>query len=195
MTTPEKTASQASTSLPEVADVTAGFEDKRGFNHFTERALSTIVQQAILSVPGVVQRSSGLEKITGRIAVSRAAAAGWRRALSGMSGPALPVAAIPNGIAVDAPPQPAAQPDDPAEGSAPRLLCVGRLTAQKRPTTLLLALARLRRDATPEATAMYLSQAPVFAPLTFAADRVTLFSARESKGGGPYVVEAAYPLG
>ncbi|EEI63492.1 Asp23/Gls24 family envelope stress response protein [Corynebacterium glucuronolyticum] len=66
MTTPEKTASQASTSLPEVADVTAGFEDKRGFNHFTERALSTIVQQAILSVPGVVQRSSGLEKITGR---------------------------------------------------------------------------------------------------------------------------------
>jgi RNA 2',3'-cyclic 3'-phosphodiesterase len=57
-----------------------------------------------------------------------------------------------------------------------------------------VTLARLRRDATPEAVAMYLSQAPVFASLTFAVDRVTLFSARDSTGGGPYVAEAAFPF-
>ena len=45
-----------------------------------------------------------------------------------------------------------------------------------------------------EATAMYLSQAPVFAPLTYTSDRVTLFSARDSTGGGPYVAEAEFPF-
>lgn len=57
-----------------------------------------------------------------------------------------------------------------------------------------VTLARLRRDATPEAAAMYLSQAPVFAPLTYTSDRVTLFSARDSTGGGPYVAEAEFPF-
>lgn len=66
MTTPEKAKALPSADLPKVAEVPTDFANKRGFNHFTERALSTIVQQAILSVPGVVQRSSGLEKITGR---------------------------------------------------------------------------------------------------------------------------------
>ena len=41
---------------------------------------------------------------------------------------------------------------------------------------------------------MYLSQAPVFVPLTFTVDRVTLFSARESTGGGPYLAEAQFPF-
>ncbi len=41
---------------------------------------------------------------------------------------------------------------------------------------------------------MYLSQAPVFTPLTFTADRVTVYSARESTGGGPYLAEAAFPF-
>ena len=65
---------------------------------------------------------------------------------------------------------------------------------ERRKFTPHVTLARLRRDATPEAAAMYLSQAPVFAPLTFAVDRVTLFSARDSTGGGPYVAEAAFPF-
>ena len=41
---------------------------------------------------------------------------------------------------------------------------------------------------------MYLSQASVFAPLTYTSDRVTLFSARDSTGGGPYVAEAEFPF-
>ena len=57
-----------------------------------------------------------------------------------------------------------------------------------------VTLARLRREATPEALAAYLSQAPVFPPIAFTATRVALFSARESRGGGPYPVEAAYPF-
>ncbi len=65
---------------------------------------------------------------------------------------------------------------------------------ERRKFTPHVTLARLRRDATPEATAMYLSQAPVFAPLAFIVDRVTLFSARESTGGGPYVAEAEFPF-
>jgi 2'-5' RNA ligase len=43
--------------------------------------------------------------------------------------------------------------------------------------------------------AAYLGERGLFTPLTFMAERVALFSARESRGGGPYVVEAAYPLG
>ncbi|MDK7213205.1 Asp23/Gls24 family envelope stress response protein [Corynebacterium pyruviciproducens] len=66
MTTPETTTPFTGAALPEVAKVPEDFSNKRGMNHFSERALSTIIQQAILSVPGVVQRSSGLEKITGR---------------------------------------------------------------------------------------------------------------------------------
>jgi len=65
---------------------------------------------------------------------------------------------------------------------------------ERRKFTPHVTLARLRRDATPEATAMYLSQAPVFVPLTFTVDRVTLFSARESTGGGPYLAEAQFPF-
>jgi RNA 2',3'-cyclic 3'-phosphodiesterase len=65
---------------------------------------------------------------------------------------------------------------------------------ERRKFTPHVTLARLRRDATPEAAAMYLSQAPVFAPLPFAVDRVTLFSARDSTGGGPYVAEAEFPF-
>ncbi|WP_375462455.1 RNA 2',3'-cyclic phosphodiesterase [uncultured Methylobacterium sp.] len=57
-----------------------------------------------------------------------------------------------------------------------------------------VTLARLRRAATPEAVAMYLSQAPLFTPLQFFACEVVLYSARDSTGGGPYVAEARYPF-
>ncbi|TXM96019.1 RNA 2',3'-cyclic phosphodiesterase, partial [Methylobacterium sp. WL122] len=53
---------------------------------------------------------------------------------------------------------------------------------------------RLRREATPEAVAMALSQAPIFTPQRFSATEVVLYSARDSTGGGPYVAEAAFPF-
>lgn len=58
-----------------------------------------------------------------------------------------------------------------------------------------VTLARLKRGAGPDGVAQYLAMQPVFARLSFTAERVALYSARDSVGGGPYVVEAAYPLG
>ncbi|XYD08649.1 RNA 2',3'-cyclic phosphodiesterase [Methylobacterium sp. NMS12] len=75
-----------------------------------------------------------------------------------------------------------------------RLVRRAGVEPERRKFTPHVTLARLRRDATPEATAMYLSQAPVFTPLTYTLDRVTLFSARDSTGGGPYVAEAEFPF-
>ena len=57
-----------------------------------------------------------------------------------------------------------------------------------------VTLARLKRGAGPDGVAQYLTMQPVFPRLTFTARRVALYSARDSVGGGPYVVEAAYPL-
>lgn len=68
------------------------------------------------------------------------------------------------------------------------------LAPERRRFTPHVTLARLRRAATPEGVAMYLSSAPAFVPATFAATAVTLFSARDSTGGGPYVAEAAFPF-
>ncbi|MGH1573037.1 RNA 2',3'-cyclic phosphodiesterase [Methylobacterium sp. P31] len=75
-----------------------------------------------------------------------------------------------------------------------RLVRRAGVEPERRKFTPHVTLARLRRDATPEAAAIYLSQAPVFAPLSFTVDRVTLFSARESTGGGPYLAEAEFPF-
>lgn len=58
-----------------------------------------------------------------------------------------------------------------------------------------VTLARLKRGAGPDGVAQYLDMQPVFARVSFTAPRVALYSARDSVGGGPYVVEAAYPLG
>ncbi|POR42727.1 RNA 2',3'-cyclic phosphodiesterase [Methylobacterium sp. V23] len=66
---------------------------------------------------------------------------------------------------------------------------------ERRKFTPHVTLARLRREARSEDVAAYLGERGLFEPLTFMAERVALFSARESKGGGPYVIEAAYPLG
>ncbi|SFF02819.1 RNA 2',3'-cyclic phosphodiesterase [Methylobacterium sp. 13MFTsu3.1M2] len=75
-----------------------------------------------------------------------------------------------------------------------RLVRRAGVEPERRKFTPHVTLARLRRDATPEAAAMYLSQAPVFAPLIYTSERVTLFSARDSTGGGPYVAEAEFPF-
>jgi 2'-5' RNA ligase len=57
-----------------------------------------------------------------------------------------------------------------------------------------VTLARLR-DASPIDVAGYIATRGQFPKLTFTARRFVLFSSRDSVGGGPYVVEAAYPLG
>ncbi|EHP94117.1 RNA 2',3'-cyclic phosphodiesterase [Methylorubrum extorquens] len=65
---------------------------------------------------------------------------------------------------------------------------------ERRKFTPHVTLARLNRDASPEAVARRLTEAGVFPRLTFTARRAALFSARTSRGGGPYLVEAAYPF-
>jgi 2'-5' RNA ligase len=57
-----------------------------------------------------------------------------------------------------------------------------------------VTLARLRQ-ASAMAVADYLGACGYFPGRTFEANRFVLFSSRASTGGGPYVVEAAYPLG
>jgi len=56
-----------------------------------------------------------------------------------------------------------------------------------------VTLARLR-GAGSAAIAAYLSARGYFPPLRFTAQRFVLFSSRDSVGGGPYIVEADYPL-
>ena len=56
-----------------------------------------------------------------------------------------------------------------------------------------VSLARLRGTNAEEA-ARFIAEAGRFAPLSFAPGRFVLFSSRDSVGGGPYVVEQAYPL-
>jgi 2'-5' RNA ligase len=57
-----------------------------------------------------------------------------------------------------------------------------------------VTLARLR-DVSPVDVAHYLGQHPIVRPIVFTARRIALMSSRDSIGGGPYVLEAAYPLG
>ncbi|SFL76644.1 RNA 2',3'-cyclic phosphodiesterase [Methylobacterium pseudosasicola] len=75
-----------------------------------------------------------------------------------------------------------------------RLVRRAGVEPERRKFTPHVTLARLKREASPEAVAMYLSQGPAFAPLSFVVDRVTMFSAKESTGGGPYVAEAELPF-
>ncbi|MDB5506976.1 MAG: thpR [Devosia sp.] len=57
-----------------------------------------------------------------------------------------------------------------------------------------VTLARLRGIG-PIEIARHLTEAGRFDPLTFTPTRIVLFSSRDSIGGGPYRVEADYPLG
>jgi 2'-5' RNA ligase len=67
------------------------------------------------------------------------------------------------------------------------------LEPEGRKFTPHVTLARLR-DSSSRQVADYLATRPFLAPLAFRVTRFVLFSARASVGGGPYVVEAAYPL-
>jgi len=74
-----------------------------------------------------------------------------------------------------------------------RLRRVG-VAPETRKFTPHVTLARLRR-VRPPAVADYLASRGTLAVEAFTAARFVLYSAREGSGGGPYVVEAAYPLG
>ncbi len=65
---------------------------------------------------------------------------------------------------------------------------------ERRKFTPHVTLGRLRREVQAADVAEYLAESGLFASLRFPVSRVALFSARDSTGGGPYVVEAAYPL-
>ena len=67
------------------------------------------------------------------------------------------------------------------------------LEPEGRKFTPHVTLARFRDTSSME-VADYLSARPLFRSLPFKISRFVLFSSRASTGGGPYVVEAAYPL-
>jgi 2'-5' RNA ligase len=56
-----------------------------------------------------------------------------------------------------------------------------------------VTIARLRYTS-PEVVARYLERHAAFRSMPFAVERFVLFSSRPKVGGGPYVVEAAFPL-
>ena len=74
-----------------------------------------------------------------------------------------------------------------------RLLRRIGIAPEPRRFTPHVTLARLRQ-ASPRSVADYLGTRG-FLTRKFEAERFVLFSSRDSVGGGPYVVEAAYPLG
>ncbi len=57
-----------------------------------------------------------------------------------------------------------------------------------------ITLARLSRDATARSVADWLALRGLFLSRTFIVPSFELFSSKESVGGGPYLVEEAYPL-
>ena len=67
------------------------------------------------------------------------------------------------------------------------------LDPEGRKYMLHVTLARLR-DSSSFEVADYLSARAAFRSPPFSVSRFVLFSSRDSIGGGPYVVEAAYPL-
>lgn len=68
------------------------------------------------------------------------------------------------------------------------------MAPETRKFTPHITLARLR-DTSPRHAAEFLAlRGPLFAP-SFTVNEFVLFSSRASTGGGPYIVEADYPLG
>ena len=67
------------------------------------------------------------------------------------------------------------------------------LEPESRKFTPHVTLARLRGTG-PGELAQFIAEAGRFAPLQFPVKRFVLFSSKDSVGGGPYLVEQAYPL-
>jgi 2'-5' RNA ligase len=68
------------------------------------------------------------------------------------------------------------------------------LDAEGRKFTPHVTLARLRESSSRQ-VADYLSVRTLMGMMPFTVSRFVLFSSRASVGGGPYIVEAAYPVG
>jgi RNA 2',3'-cyclic 3'-phosphodiesterase len=88
----------------------------------------------------------------------------------------------------------AAQPLVELQAEQERLIRRIGIPPEQRKFTPHVTLARLR-DASAPAVANYLSTRGYFFSRRFEASRFVLFSSRNSTGGGPYVIEATYPLG
>ena len=67
------------------------------------------------------------------------------------------------------------------------------LVPETRKFTPHVTLARLKK-VKPVAVADYLSFGGILVSREFSANAFVVFSSRDSTGGGPYVIEAAYPL-
>ena len=78
-------------------------------------------------------------------------------------------------------------------GEHERLMRRLGLASEPRKFAPHVTLARLR-DASSIEVAHYLAAHAIVRPITFTARRFGLFSSRDSVGGGPYVLEASYPL-
>jgi 2'-5' RNA ligase len=74
-----------------------------------------------------------------------------------------------------------------------RLLQRVGLEPEGRKYTPHVTLARLR-DSSSRQVADYLTERGSFRSAPFRVERFVLYSSRNSVGGGPYVVEEAYPL-
>jgi 2'-5' RNA ligase len=79
------------------------------------------------------------------------------------------------------------------QGELERLVRRIGLEPESRKFVPHVTLARLR-DASAQDVADYLSLRGYFPSQTFTADSFALFSARDSVGGGPYIVEDSYAL-
>jgi RNA 2',3'-cyclic 3'-phosphodiesterase len=86
-----------------------------------------------------------------------------------------------------------AQPLLDLQAEHERLMQRVGLEPEGRKYTPHVTLARLR-DSSSRQVADYLATRGLFRAATFPASRFVLLSSRASVGGGPYVVEAAYPL-
>lgn len=80
-----------------------------------------------------------------------------------------------------------------AQAEQERLLRRMGLEPEGRKYLPHVTLARLR-DSSSRHVAEYLTARGYFRTVSFPVTRFVLFSSRDSVGGGPYVVEAAYPL-
>lgn len=96
----------------------------------------------------------------------------------------------PRAVVASVPPN---QPLMEVQAEHERLLQRIGLEPEGRKFTPHVTLARLR-DSSSREVADYLASRGLFRTPAFHVPRFVLYSARESVGGGPYVVEASYPL-
>ncbi|MEZ5842027.1 MAG: RNA 2',3'-cyclic phosphodiesterase [Hyphomicrobiales bacterium] len=68
------------------------------------------------------------------------------------------------------------------------------LAPESRKFTPHVTLARLRGPSSTSVAGFLASRGGAFSPMSFEARRFVLYSSRASTGGGPYIVEQAWPL-